>query len=539
MWTDKDEPIGEVRKCRHRVVGYLKGRGLDIGCGNEKINKNAIGIDKGGRAANIKMDVGDINGLRIFSGNFFDYVFSSHALEDFTDTQAILEQWWRLVRPGGHLILYGPDPDYYPRIGTADANPMHQHDLYWQDVWKILKDYGNAKLVSASRHNESNEYSWQLIVRKKSGLLKTPFELLTKRNRDGEGYMLFPRKKKTKKECLLIRYGALGDMLWITPALKKLKEAGYYIVCNCTEYSAQVIRENPYIDEFLIQEPDVIPNTPHNADLDPYWKDIGKGFEKVINLSGSVEDSLLKREGHEDFNWTHDRRHKECNVNYMDRTMALCGFPKAKGELPELYFSDIEHHLAQIARNYYKDKFLILWSLAGSSFHKIYPWVEYVAGDIQKKLDDVRIITVGDYVCQILEWQNPITINKSGVFTVRQSMIMTKYADLVIGTETGILNAASCYDTPKIVLLSHSSVENLTRDWKNCTSLWADNCPCHPCHRLTFSRQVCPAGDINGLATKCMENLKPERVFRAIEKVYNQWKEKRNDSLGVKNENTS
>jgi len=526
MWINADEHC-EVIKCRHRVVSYLRGKGLDIGCVDEKVNENAIGIDKKGGVANIKMDIGDINGLRMFSDGYFDYVFSSHCLEDFKTTKAILAEWWRLIRPGGHLILYLPDPDYYPRIGTAGGNVKHQQDLYWQDVWAICEKFGNAKKISASRHNESNEYSWQLIVKKKSAFVKWPLEILKAGN--GDGFVSYPRQKVTNKECLVIRYGALGDALWTTPAIRRLKEDGYYIVYNCTEYSAQVLRGNPYIDEFLLQETDVIPNRPGKANLDEYWADISKGFEKVIQLSGSIEDALLKREGAEDFNWTHRKRHEECNVNYQDRTMELCGYPNAKGCLPELYFTEIEHQLARIARSYYEDKFLILWSLAGSSFHKIYPWVEYVAADIEKKLKDVRIITVGDYVCQILEWQNPITINKSGVFTVRQSMIMTKYADLVIGTETGILNAASCYDTPKIILLSHSSEENLTKYWKNCTSLSAERCPCHPCHKLVLSMGACPMGDIKKLAPKCMENLAPEMVFRAIEQVYNEWKSKRSD----------
>jgi len=317
-----------------------------------------------------------------------------------------------------------------------------------------------------------------------------------------------------------------------------LKKQGYYIVYNCTPYSAQVLRENPYIDEFLLQEKEVIAN----KDLGPYWEEIGKGFDKVINFSQSIEGSLLKTEGSEEFKWSHKRRHRECNVNYMDRTLKVAGFPNKKGLLPELYFSKAEEQLAGIFREHYKDKFLIEISLSGSSFHKTYPWLPYVMNEIHDKYDDIVVVTVGDYLCKLLEnWQHPNTINKAGIFTVRQSMIMTKYVDLVLGTETGILNAASCYNTPKIILLSHSSIENLTKYWKNCTSLCAKSCNCQPCHRLIYTlNNTCPLEKVRlpgstGIAEisipVCMTKIRPEDCYNAIEKYYKEWKKEKNNGI--------
>lgn len=349
-----------------------------------------------------------------------------------------------------------------------------------------------------------------------------------------KGRRSFPRKKKTKKECLIIRYGALGDSVWVTPVLRLLKEQGYYIVYNTTPYSAQVLRENPYIDEWVLQDKEAIPN----KELGPYWEEIGKDFDKVINFSQSVEGALLKTEGSEAFNWSHKRRHRECNVNYFDRTLEVAGFPNKKGLLPELYFSETEEYLAGIFKQHYKDKFLIEVSLSGSSFHKTYPWLPYVMNEVHSQHDDIVVVTVGDYLCKLLEnWQHKNTINKAGVFTVRQSMILTKYADLVLGTETGILNAAACYDTPKIVLLSHSSVENLTKYWKICTSITAKSCNCQPCHRLIYTlNNTCPLETVRlpgeqGIAEigipVCMTRIAPESVYKSIESYYNIWKQNR------------
>jgi predicted SAM-dependent methyltransferase len=279
MWLNDDMAStgGEASKCRHRVISYIRGTGLDLGCGNNKIVEDAIGIDaKKKRGTDLQLDLRNSEPLGIFSDNYFDYIFASHLIEDFSATEPVLAAWWKKIKPGGYLILYSPDPDYYPRVGTPGSNVAHKRDLYWQDVWDILKSFGNARKISASRHNNSNEYSWQLIVQKKCAFLKRPRDLLLGPFApvNGEGRVVFPRTKKTKKECLVIRYGAIGDAIWATPLVRQLKKEGYYVVYNCTPYSAQVLRNNPNIDEFLIQERDYIPN----PDLGNYWETIGESF---------------------------------------------------------------------------------------------------------------------------------------------------------------------------------------------------------------------------------------------------------------------
>ncbi len=519
MWSARNEKSGtEVSKCRHRVVSYLGGVGLDLGCGEEKIVGSAIGIDIGKyKGTDLSLDLSANDALGIFSDNYFDYIFSAHLLEDFICIEPVLHEWWKKIKPGGHLILYCPDADYYPRCGTPGANKAHKSDLYWKDAWKIIKKFGNARKVGASRHNNANEYSWLLVVKKTVDYIQKVRDMLAP-SKNGVGRILFPRVRKTKKECLVIRYGAIGDAIWMTPVLKKLKEDGYHIVYNCSPYSAQVLKLSPHIDEFLIQEKNAIPN----ENLGPYWKTISQGFDKVLNFSETIERTLLKCEGRTGYDWSHEKRHELCNVNYADHTMKCAGYPNIKGSLPELHFSEIEEALAKHLRDINKDKFLILWALSGSSFHKIYPWAAYIAGSLDHNYEDIRIITVGDYPCKILEWRNKNTMQCSGGWTIRQSMIMAKYVDLVIGPETGVLNAASCWDTPKIVFLSHSSEENLTKYWKNTTAMMPPDCECYPCHQLHYS-DCCPKGP-KGVAAKCSETIDPELVYDKIVQVYEGWK---------------
>lgn len=96
---------------------------------------------------------------------------------------------------------------------------------------------------------------------------------------------------------------------------------------------------------------------------------------------------------------------------------------------------------------------------------------------------------------------------------------MTKYVDLVVGCETGVLNAASCYDTDKIIMLSHSSDENLTKYWTNTTILTARNVACQPCHRLVKTIEACPHNSLL-MSPVCMAEIKPLDIFNTIEEKY-------------------
>jgi SAM-dependent methyltransferase len=43
----------------------------------------------------------------------FDWVYSSHCLEDLADPVRALQRWWEVLRPGGHLLVVVPDEDIY------------------------------------------------------------------------------------------------------------------------------------------------------------------------------------------------------------------------------------------------------------------------------------------------------------------------------------------------------------------------------------------------------------------------------------------
>lgn len=317
------------------------------------------------------------------------------------------------------------------------------------------------------------------------------------------------------KTVLLSRYGAFGDLIMLTPVLRQLKKEGYYVVLNAQGSSRNVLTCNPNIDDQIIQVQDEI----QPDKLDEYWAELSKGFDRFINLNGSIEGDLLKTEGTLEFSLLKEKRHELCNKNYIDHTMKIAGYDII-GAQPEMFFSKIEHQWARKLIKKLKHKYLILWSLSGSSYHKAWPYTEYVATEFLDAHPDTHVITVGDLACKLLEWEHPRTYSWSDNITIRKAMILTQYADLVIGTETGLLNAASCFDTPKIIMLSHSSEENLTKHWRNVEAV-NGNTHCYPCHQLHYSKKSCPLNSATQTPL-CMTMIRPEQVLLRMEKFYNE-----------------
>ena len=131
VWRLEDPAGNESAKIKWELVPYTKGRGLDLGCGDAKPFKHFIGVDNGRAKQDYGLRVAanvhySCENLDMFGTRSMDFVYSSHLLEHIVDTRSSLKEWWRVVKPGGYLVLYLPHKDFYPNIGTVAANPDHK-----------------------------------------------------------------------------------------------------------------------------------------------------------------------------------------------------------------------------------------------------------------------------------------------------------------------------------------------------------------------------------------------------------------------------
>ena len=77
------------------------------------------------------------------------------------------------------------------------------------------------------------------------------------------------------------------------------------------------------------------------------------------------------------------------------------------------------------------------------------------------------------------------------------------------------MNALALEPVAKVVMLSHSSVDNLTRDWRAVRTLHGA-VPCYPCHQIHYTHAHCPQDDATK-AAKCQAAIPVESVMEALQ----------------------
>lgn len=511
MWRMDDPQGNESAKVKYDVVRYTRGRGLDLGCGPSKAFPHFIGVDnyKDTELFGIEMRpdvVSDVTDLSIFGHACMDFVFSSHTLEHIEDHKKALAEWWRVLKVGGHLILYLPHKQFYPNIGKPGSNPDHKHDFLPSAILAAMSSIGTWEVLVDEERNDGQEYSFLQVYRKTEG---------------GECRVkAYARPEKTACVC---RFGGFGDQIQAANILPELKRQGYHVTFMTTPKGQDILLHDPHIDDWIIQDPDQVPN----AELGAYWEATAKRFDKFVNLSESVEGTLLAMPGRANHAWPQPVRHAVLNANYLEFTSTLAQLPYRSEA--KFYPSDDEIVWSQAFRDgFAKDEFLLMWALSGSSVHKFTPHQDTVMHRVLKELPRAHIVLAGDYACKILEggWKDGRRVRlTSGELSIRQTLALALASDCVVGPETGVLNAVAFEPMGKVVFLSHSSRENLTLHWRNTQSIFPDaaDVPCYPCHQLHYApARYCSLDEATG-AAMCQVKVTPEEILSAIKMQYDAW----------------
>lgn len=441
----------------------------------------------------------------------------------------------KAVAPGVSCVAVDNAPGDVDHVGpkTLDILADRSFDWVFIDHWAD-EDPGFGEILP--KILRKLKPSGHCIRLSKTGYQAIPKMALKTQVCDKDWYLSVYKNSQWKgvsdprPRVCISRYGAFGDLVMITPLIRKFSEDGYHVTVNAQAYSASVLRENPFVDNLLIQEREAIPN----HWLGEYWDYWKSRYDKYINLSESIEGGLLKVENRRDFYTSKEFRHSTNNVNYHDRTMALGGYPEETGTRGELYFTKSEEKKVKkfidSARAAGK-RFIVMCPLRGSSHHKKYPLLGAVMNRWLKDKPDALVILTGGPESTPLVFEHPQVLSfVNSTWTIRELMLMTKYVDVILGPETGMLNAAACWDTAKIVYLSHSTSENLTKYWTNTTVLEPDTsrAPCYPCHQLHYSLDSCPLAQLTDKDNRVIDTLPvcaagavgPDKILSALNSYY-------------------
>jgi ADP-heptose:LPS heptosyltransferase/predicted SAM-dependent methyltransferase len=510
-WKATDPQGNESGKIRWELVPYTRGRGLDLGCGPYITFPHFIRVDNcideqlfGTRIQpNIKVDT--CENLEIFGSKTMDFVFSSHLLEHIepANVVATLREWWRVLKMQGFLVLYVPADDLYPKVGEPGANPDHKWNVDYAGVIEGMKRLGTGwDLIRYEHRSQGQEYS-HLFVFKKVG--------------SGQHYS-YQKPADPRPKAAVVRYGAWGDNLQASSVIKGLHDQGFHVTLYATPPGSDIMTHDPHIDEFVLQDKDQVPNNL----LGDFWASIAKKYDRFVNLSESIENTVLSTPGRIQHSWPPALRHAHMNVNYLELQHDIAQVPHK----PQVRFYPTAEERTWARKE--KDRlggFVIAWSLAGSSVHKTWPYLDNVIAAIMMEFPDAKVVLLGGPAGKILEagWENEKrVVRKSGEWSIRQSLSFVQVADLVIGPETGVMNCVSGEPMPKVLFLSHSTHENLSRDWENVHILKSDHTVCPgrgnneapACHQLHFGWDYCKRTEAG--TAQCQTDIPAEEAFKVI-----------------------
>jgi ADP-heptose:LPS heptosyltransferase len=472
-----------------------------------------IGIDCGdGRGTRPAATVTAASDLRMFDDGSLDFIFSSHLLQRIEPKRlpGVLKKWARTLKMGGHLILYLPLTDDPQKVAESGATPDQRWDIRAGDVENLLNKMpeicGWEQLECEARSN-SGGHSLFEVYRKRAGpSCKSPWE----------------RYPGGRKRCLVARWGAIGDCLVAGSVMKGLHEQGYHVTLNTSPLGEQVLGNNPYIDAYLVFEN----GTMEQDQYDRYFQRIGERYDKVVNLDSTLEGLMLTRQDLSSFYYPPEARRLIFDKNYQELAHAVAGLPM---DPQDAFFpTATENEWAAGGRAYMAhSEPCVVWAINGSAIHKVYPWVNVVAGWLTKA--KVHVVFTGDAdASQELEKGILQTMMEDGAdpsyvhpcvgqWTIRESIAFARHADCVIGPETGLMHGVAMTKVAKVVYLSHSSPENLTKHWINTATLTPDpgRCPCYPCHQIHHWWDTCNKDEAHQVA-RCASSIAPEAVFEAV-----------------------
>lgn len=160
-WEEPDGYVPYVQTETALVQKHLEqelagGVVLDLGCGGQKFDERAVGVDlrpsgELGVGANVwhpsKAEVScDVTELTPFQDCQVDAVVAKHLLEHIMDIPKAVREWRRVLKPGGKMVIVCPDYRYCEAIS---CDPSHVHALTPDTTKSWIDTIGGLDVVAA------------------------------------------------------------------------------------------------------------------------------------------------------------------------------------------------------------------------------------------------------------------------------------------------------------------------------------------------------------------------------------------------------
>jgi len=140
---------------------YFVGNGIDIGGGGDSLEKYTYLFPNILSVKNYDRPDGNAEDLREIEDDTYDFVHSSHCLEHLDSPIRGLNNWLRILKPKGYLIVTVPDEDLYEQ-GVFPSTWSNEHK--W--TFTIYKDNSWNKDTSINLVGLITRVSYSISVEK-------------------------------------------------------------------------------------------------------------------------------------------------------------------------------------------------------------------------------------------------------------------------------------------------------------------------------------------------------------------------------------
>jgi len=354
----------------------------------------------------------------------------------------------------------------------------------------------------------------------------------------GKTIFLFKKRSLPRgfspKKILVIRSGAIGDVLMTTPSLKAVRQRfpDAKIDYLVGEYSKDILEGNPDIDNVLTFDDSII-----------YEKKMGKVLRLSKNLRKNKYDLAIvfdkswmwcvfaflagaklrigfdrKGEGFENnLNVSFDGSMYE--IDYNNKLAGLLSIKETDRNM-HIFISSKDKELAReiIRKNMTKKKIIGIApggaKNPGQVMDSKRPKIEFYADICNALGKDSNIIIFGSKkdseAAESLKKLSKIKlIDMTGKLKLKQSAALIGQCDLFITHDNGLMHIAAAMQSPLIAIFGPTQAERFAPKISNSTIIKAKQ-RCNPCYDIygNFAKDC-----------RCIDDISPDSVIEAAQKI--------------------
>ncbi len=347
-----------------------------------------------------------------------------------------------------------------------------------------------------------------------------------------------PTLNKSLQGCriLVIRLGAIGDVLLTTPFLRVLKETypNASIDYVVKEMYTSLLEDHPYIDHLYAFS---------SRDGKRGWRAILKdiqqnNYDLIVDLQNNLRSrtwSLLS--GVREQRLYRLGRGKRFLMVYgrLNQTKKFKSVPAKYIEIlsdwnvqedsvgPEIFISDSIHNKVDQKiedSGVSNKKTLVLLAPGASKVTKRWPFERYVQVANYYLREGMEVGLIGGkqdtLLCQKMsdEIKGPV-MNLTGECSLLESAAAIQRADVLVTNDTGMMHMATAVSTPVVAIFGPTSRHFGFFPYQSVSEVVEKEIKCRPCSY--HGSRKCPKGHF-----KCMLEIKPEEIIQTVNQMLNQ-----------------